>query len=223
MEFDDLARRLTDEYSLFLLALTGSYQQVRSPGVEMTPKAIADIQFAGYQLAQTFYSIAEARIDDYARPLLEEASAELGSMLLTRKNALKDQLRVMLLENVQTVARQARGGSSNVASLLKGTTGAIGMLMQRMAGKIEFKATDTAGRKWDAEKLMRVVVREFAYKAWLDCAAEQYLFAGHDLMQTTKGDIFSLRGAKGYPTYGHLRGTAFHINSNQIMVPYVPS
>jgi len=203
--------------------LSGRYQQVRASGAEMTPRVIADIQFDGYQLAQTFYTIAESRIDDYARPFIEGSSGEIGSMLLTRKNALKDQLRVMLAENVQALARYARCGSFGMSSLLKGSTGAIGMLMQRMAGRIEFKTTDTSGRKWNAEKLLRVVVREFGYKTWLDYAAEQYLFGGHDLMQASGGDVFSLRGTEGYPSYADVRKSVFHINSNELMVPYVPS
>lgn len=223
MIYDDLATRLASEYGLFLLALTGRYQQIRAPGVEVTPRVIADLQFDGYKLGNTFYEIAEREIDNYLRPMLEAASGDAIDALLTRKNETLTAIRFISIENVQTVAKLARTGISGIASMLAGSTGSIGLLVQRQVGKIDFKAHTRSGREWDAKKLLRSGVRDFGYQSWLDATAQQFRESGMDIMQSSKGDVFSLAGTEGYPTFDEVRETAFHFNSTAIMVPYVPS
>lgn len=223
MVFDDLATRLSAEYALFLFALSGRYQQMRAPGVEIHPNAISDLYFDATQLSATFYNIANDSLDRYLEPMLAEASDDVADALVTRKKEALAHVRTMTLENVRQVVTMARTGSRGVADILKSATGAIGLLIQHQAGKIQFKTTDTSGRKWDAEKLLRVIVRDSAYQSWLDCQAEHFARAGYDLMQTSNGRIFSLLETTGYESFEAVRPEVFHINSNQIMVPHVPS
>lgn len=223
MTFDDLATRHAAEYALFLFALSGRYQQMRAPGAEIHPNAISDLYFDATQLSATFYDIASDSLDRYLEPMLAEASDDVADVLVTRKKEALAHIRAMTLENVRQVVTMARTGSHGIADILKGATGAIGLLVQRQAGKIQFKATDTSGRKWDADKLLRVIVRDFAYQSWLDCQADGFARAGYDLMQTPNGRVFSLLETTGYESFEAVRPEIFHINSNQIMVPYVPS
>ena len=105
--------------------------------------------------------------------------------------------------------------------MLKTATGGMGLLVQQKVGAVEFKVTDTSGRKWDAKRLVHVVARDYAYQSWIDWQADMYANAGYDIMKT-KGDfLFSLRGAEGYPPFEEIRGLVFHPNSNSMMVPYV--
>ena len=223
MNFDDLAMRLDAEYNLFLFALMGRYQQMRAPGVGVSPKAIADLNSEAHQLASTFYQTAASSLEGYLQPLLEEASEALSDKLTASKADTLNTIRSMLLENVQQVVHLGKTGVQGVGALLKGAAGATGLLVQRQAGKIDFKASDSSGRKWNARTLMWVVVRDFAYQAWIDFEVEAFAESGHDLMQTTKGQVFSLLGTDGYPTFAMIRAIHFHPNSHSQMRPYVPS
>lgn len=223
MVFDDLATRLSAEYALFLFALTGRYQQMRAPGIEITPREIVKLNGKAHELANTFYLIAERDVSDYLQPMLEDASESARDGLIVRKKEVLSRLRAGLLENLHQVVKLARTGVGGVGSMLTGTTGAIGLLVQRQAGTIQFKATDAAGRKWDAEKLFKTLARDFAYQSWLDVQADQFIHTEHNLMQTPNGRIFSLLGTDGYDSFEAVRSEIFHINSNQIMVPHVSS
>lgn len=217
MVFDDLATRLSAEYALFLFALTGRYQQMRAPGVEITPRAVSDLGFATHELASTFYQIAERSFDDYLRPMIAEASESVADDLVTRKMVTLAHLRAMLLENVHQTIKLARTGVNGVGSLLKGSTGAIGLLVQRQAGKVEFKVTDTSGRKWQAEKLFHVVVRDFAYQAWIDKQIADMRLASIEMATNNINAVFPLH------EFEDVRHLYFHINSSAIPTPYVPS
>lgn len=223
MLFDALATRLSAEYDLFLYALSGRYQQMRAPGVAVTPRAVNDLNHTAHELANTFYLIASDEIDNYLRPMLADATESVSDGMVVRKKEALSHLRAMLLENLHQIVKTARTGISGAGDMLQGKTGAIGLLLQRQAGKIQFKTTDTSGRKWDADKLLKVVMRDFAYQAWLDFEADRYAQAGQDLMQTPKGRIFSLLETTDYDSFEAVRPEVFHINSNEIMVPYVPS
>lgn len=223
MIYDALATRLSSEYALFLYALSGRYQQIRAPGVKIYPNAISDLLFDAMQLAATFYNTAESEIDNYLRPMIEDATDDVADGLVVRKKEALSRIRAMTLENAKQVVKTARTGITGVGDMLKGSTGAIGLLLQRLAGKIDFRATDASGRNWAADKLLRFIVRDFAYQAWLDFEVGRYVKEGQDLMQTPKGRIFSLLETAGYDSFEAVRSEVFHINSNEIMVPYVPS
>lgn len=217
MLYDDLATRLTAEYDLFLYALSGRYQQMRAPGVAPSPRAVADLNYAAHELASTFYQIASRDVATYIDPMIEAASESVADDLTQRKIKVLTLITSMLLENVHQVAKTARTGIIGPADILKGSTGAIGSLLQRMMAKIQFKATDTSGRKWDAEKLFRVVVRDFAYQAWLDTQAEKLSAAGIEMATNGINAVFPMR------EFEDVRAAYFHINSNAILTPYVPS
>lgn len=217
MLYDTLATRLTAEYDLFLYALSGRYQQMRAPGVTATPRAIADLNYKAHELASTFYQIASNEIATYIDPMIEAASESVADRLTQRKIAVLTLITSMLLENVHQVIKTARTGITGPGDMLKGSTGAIGSLLQRMMAKITFKANDTSGRKWDAEKLFRVIVRDFAYQSWLDQQVEQLDEAGVTLITNNQNAVFPIS------EFENVRAQYFHINSNAIPTPYVPS
>lgn len=217
MVFDDLATRLSAEYTLFLFALTGRYQQMRAPGVEITPRAISDLNSSALKLVGTFYEIAERDFDDYLRPMLAEASESVADDLVTRKMVALAHVRAMLLENAHQVTKLARTGVNGAGSMLKGSAGAIGLLVQRQTGTIQFKATDTSGRKWDSEKLFKVLVRDFAYQAWIDKQIADMRLASIEMATNSINAVFPLC------EFEDVRHQYFHINSSAIPTPYVPS
>ncbi|MCL2874772.1 MAG: hypothetical protein FWF12_00460 [Betaproteobacteria bacterium] len=223
MVCDDFAAKLSAEYALFLLALSGRYQQMRAPGVEVTPRAIANMDKDARQLAGTFYGTAECGFDDYLRTLLADASDALQSALTVRKKEALALVRGMLFENAQTAMKMTRTGIGGTVSLLGGAHGAIGLLVQQQAGKIDYRVTDTAGRKWKAEALFRVVTRDFAYQSGIDSQVERLTLAGVNLVETPKGRVLSLRGTDSYESLADVRESVFHINSHEYPVPHAAS
>lgn len=221
MTYDDLATRLTAEYDLFLLALTGRYQQMRAPGVEVTPHAITGLRIDGYSLGNTFRVIADIEIDSYLRPTLEAASEGLAAQLEERKRVLKAQILEAVIQNVKQVSKLAISGIGGIAGMMHDTHGGMGKLIQRSVSQVEYKVSDASNRKWNASVLMKTIVRDFGYQSFIDRQAEYYANAGSDMMQTSKGQVFSLSGANGTPSLDEVRKSYFHPNSNSVMVPYV--
>lgn len=223
MTHDDFAARLTDNYELLLMALVGRYQESRAPGVKVTPAVVSSLHVELFRLSRIFIESANAEIDNYMRPLLDGASEQLHSELMKRKKEVQALTRRMVVENVRQVIQLTKTGIGSYIDMLKTASGGMGLLVQRKTGKIEFKATDMSGRKWDAVKLMRVVVRDYAYQSWIDQQIDAHDQLHDDLMIASGGQIFSIRGSEGLPKVEDVRRALFHPNSNAALKPYVPS
>lgn len=232
MRYDDLARRVVAAYELFLFALNGRYQQMRAPGAEVTPRALRDLQVDAYALGKTFLSIAEAEVENYLRPLLEDRSDGLQTALTLRKKEAFALVRGMVIENVKQVGRVGRTGISGFSDLLRNAHGGMGLLVQRAVGVIGFKVTDTSGRKWEPAKLMQVVVRDFGYQSDIDAFVDARRAFGENLAAAVwmnesgyivKQTIFAIGESDAYPSLEAVRDTVFHPNSKAIVTPYVPA
>lgn len=233
MIYDDLANRLATEYRLLSFALAGRYQQIRAPGVEITSRVIADLNHDAHQLASTFYALATREIDDYMREQALDRSESLHDALVVRAKEVKAQIRRMLAENVQQVMKMARTGMSDYTAILKNAHGAVGLMVQRKAGEIEFKATDTSGRRWPAHKLLWVIVRDYGFQSALDSQLDEMRSRGIKLAAAIhlddSGDVidrvvFAIADdVPGYPSIDEVRDTVFHTNSTAQVVPHVPA
>jgi hypothetical protein len=228
--YDDLADRLTSEYGLLLFALFGRYQSMQAPGVEITPKALVDLQVDAYALGRAFYDIAKTEIDAYLRPMHVGDSEELDVALTHRKQEVLTLVRKMVVENVQQVTKLGRTGLGDYSRLIRDAHSATGLLIQRKVGTIDFKTTDTSDRKWDAKTLMRVVIRDFGYQSWLDTQFDEILASGTDLATAYRNNesgidmTFSITGdTPGYEALDDIRSRIFHPNSTLLVKAYVPS
>jgi hypothetical protein len=207
MRYDDFAARVVAEYELLLMALEGRYQRIRAPGVEVTPRVINDLQRDAVGLFSTFLRTAIAEIDRYTAPMLSDGSDELRSSIIQRRTDLASYLNAFMVGNVLQVTKAARTGVLGVAALLKNATGAQGALVQARAGRIEWKATDTSGRTWQAITLMQTVMRDFAYQCYVDFELDAADAAGLDTVMTSKGPV-SLADLE------ELRSRYFHPNAH---------
>lgn len=231
-KYDDLASRVVAAYELFLFALNGRYQQMRAPGVEVTPRALRDLQVDAYTLGKTFLNIAETEVENYLRPLLEDRSDALQTALTLRKKEALALVRGMVIENVKQTGRAGRTGIGGFSDLLRDARGGVGLLVQRAVGTVGFKVTDTSGRKWEPAKLMQVVVRDFGYQADIDAFVDLRRAFGDTLAAAiwiNEGGyivdqvIFAIGENDIYPTFEAIRDTVFHPNSKAIVTPYVPA
>lgn len=223
MIFDDLAAQIEQDYELLLFALNGRYQQFRAPGTAVTPLAVSTLEADARRLVYTFTTNVGDKLERYAWDLKEGLTDGAQASIAMRFWSISNLIADILADNLRQVSKMTRTGMTGVADILRGSTGAIGNLVQRKVGQIQFRANDTAGRNWSAKVLFKTVVRDFAYQSWLDAEMDKYMSAGHDLMETSKGDVFSLLGTEGHSYIGDVRHKFFHPNSHNIMVPHVSS
>ena len=229
MVYDGLATRISAEYNMLLFALSGRYHQVRAPGVEVTPKALTELMVDAYVLGSTFYSAAIGLIDAYLQPLLLDASDELVVEIESCLKRVKMQIVKMVNGNVRQIGKLARTGVSDYSSMLKSTHGATGLLVQKLVGTVQFRATDTSGRFWDSRTLMHTIVRDFAYQQWLNAQFDAILRDGIDLAVGYRFPddyvlTFSITGdTSGYDKLADIRSTIFHPNSTTMVKQYVSS
>lgn len=226
MMYDDFASRIVQEYDLFLFSLTGKYLSLVAPGVEITPRAIADLRSGAQKLAETFYGLAEREIDNYLHNLPVEGNEALQSDLVVRKRELLARIRIATSENVKQVTQRAMVGKQDYTRLLSNAHGAIGMLAQARASSIDFQIRDTSGRRWQAKTLMRIMARDFAYQSWLDVMFAEILNEG-DLADVRYDDAsrdftLSITGATpGYPKLAEIRAKVFHPNATATVEAHV--
>jgi hypothetical protein len=224
MVYVDFTKRIIDDYTLFLFALTGRYQSSRAQCLAAHLNARCALESDAYALASLFMSGAATDLSDYLGQMIVDAPEEVVSMMMKRRANALSLISGILVENVNTVKSLARIGAKDYANMLRDAHGAIGMLIQQKSVSIDFKATDTSNRKWNAQTLMYVVIRDFAYQTWVDSQASQFAAAGNDLMTIPGGvRVFSLLDTAGYESLSDVRAVVFHPNSNAIMVPYVSS
>lgn len=223
MVFDDLAVRIAAQFDLYLFALAGRYHQMRAPGIEVTPRAIVDLCDDVRALNKTFYQTASTELDVYLAAVGMDAGNKTLDGLHERKQALQAYLRDIVLDCADQVIKMAKTGRGTFADLLKNAHGAMGLLAQRQAGKIEFKAYDTAGRSWNAKRLVYAVVRDAAYQSFIDIQVDDLLRATGDLVLTSHGQVLSLRGTDGYPSFASQRDFLFHPNSTTVIVSHYVS
>jgi len=164
MIYDDLTNRVTADYEALLFALRGLYLAQVAPGAAVTPASISNVQKEAHRLANAFVQRAEHEMLSYASEVGSDAS---------RVGLALDTLKVTLAQNIKTVTRQIAGGQSGVASLLKGASGGMGQLVQQKIGGIDFKGTDSLGRKFDAMVLVKTAVRQFAVQSALDVVVNE--------------------------------------------------
>lgn len=217
MDFNIFAAELTGAYELFSAALVGRYLSVLSAAGSPAPANYVR-QFSGMarDLVTQFAITADTRINQYV------ANIDSGADVSARARHLKRSLSAISVKNASDLMRQLRAGSNNLKSLLADATGATGMLLQRRLASPQLKSVDSAGRLWDSTKLVRFMVRDFAYQCQIDAQAAN-LAVMSDLAQVVYPDdahagyglVVSLTGATpDKPTLASIRTTVFHPNSS---------
>lgn len=214
MPYDEFSARIESAYKLFLMALAGVYRESVITGAP---------RLSPHSLGQTKRSaaLAEAKF-------LEIAARETRSHFGSHGEELLIGLKRAASENVAQILRSVRAGLPNLGKTMTSARGGIGLLLQKKMGQVEFKLYDTADRRWDAEKLVAITVRDFAYQAWLDDRIEGLRRQGYKLAKPTRivardtDEAFSIRGkVEGYPTFEEVRAKYYHINSTARIEGYV--
>jgi hypothetical protein len=164
MIYDDLTNRVTADYEALLFALRGLYLAQVAPGAAVTPASISNLTREAHRLANAFVQRAEHDMLSYASEVGSDAS-RVGYAL--------DALKVTLAQNIKTLTRQIAAGQTGIASMLKGASGGMGQLVQQKVGGIDFKASDSLGRRFNAQTLVKTLIRQFAVQSAVDVVVQE--------------------------------------------------
>lgn len=227
MWLDQVAPMLTIRYESFLYSLTGRYLTQVVAGQGVPTSEIRSIEADIRRWAQgDFLEQTKLMVADMVRSEVVGLPDQYKAAVEARAERFVAALAQVCSENIATVLRLARGiGGGNVPTI-DGTAGAVGLLIQRKAGKVDYKVKDTAGRTWGAEALVSFMVRDFVYQAKLDVALGKLSAAGETLAvvvypksdHANNGLVFAIdTPVEGYPTLAFIRPTVFHPNSTAMV------
>lgn len=216
--YNALGERFRTQFRMFATAVAGERALAVAAG--LPPMSVKQWTRAEAFRAAFMKEVQDA-LQRFHEDYLGNASTEFSQRSALRFAWLVLDLSRISGEIVQQSIRQATFGKEAPISILKGSrmgAGAIGRLAQQRLANPDFKVSDSAGRKWDGEKLVQTLVRDFAYQAFIDHQFDQAIKDGADFVTIEHPDGWD------HPEHGTLislhhdwlevRDRTFHINSN---------
>lgn len=226
MEYDRYASAVRADYALFAANLTNRYLTARL-GQKVGPRTVHEFRLHALVDTVTFGNSVAERAKAYLLALGQSGNTEVAANHFLTLHAIAD-------KNAQDLGVRLMGGSdTRVANLLNREAGAIGQLLQRHAQRVGLTAQDRAGRTWQADKLVSLLARKFAYDAFIDAQAHHIeSVQGYDLAEVVypdpthheHGTLVSLSGDDSdFPAFAGVRDRIFHPNSTAQLRAYVPA
>jgi hypothetical protein len=212
MEYDALTQAVMNAYETFVYAVTGVYFSMQAPGAERSPRLVREFDHVANRLLHSF---------------MQDAAEALSSFQSEGVEAIVGDVFRVARSNVDTLHARLQGRHLAFQSMLKDATGAVGQLLQRKLERPIFKTVDASGRTWDSSKLLRVMVRDYGYRATIernldrmpgDLAVVTYADPAH----ANNGLVFSKSGdTPGYPSFAQIRSKIFHPNATAQVTEHV--
>lgn len=216
-DFDDLGQRIAGRFKIFASAVAGQRATAAAAGV--APRSLKMWQrCAGMQ--EQFHSDLSADLEGYLHKHMPDPKDVFKDRGYGRYAFTLFDVRNIASQVIAQSGREAALGPKgmNLIDATKGKTGAIGLLVQERLANPTFKVRDSAGREWDAHRLVHVLVRNFAYQTFIDGQFVRLIESGRT--ETTlvhPNDKHELHGVP-FSTAGESwlaqRDQIFHINSN---------
>lgn len=228
MNLTNAASYIAEQHELFCNSLQGRYGMAQQPGKASNPYDIRREQ----AWAQRSRDALQARVSSDCREMVEALAltvpAAAANAMRARIDSFLGELNRILAEDVETLIRTMKVGRTGMGNMLvNGVGGAMGQLLQRKVARLEFRAPDSAGRKWEATRLVLFLAREMAYRIKL---TKQIADLPQDLATVFNPDhdedgmVFSAHGdTPGYPTFAELQDSVFHPNSTAEVSQHVAS
>lgn len=215
MTYDDLTQTVMGDYRSFLSALTGLYLGVTTPGTSVTPQTLTSVSTSAHALARTFIARAESEMTRYAATL--HADAPTSAWFATALSGVH----VTVAQNIKTVMKRLRGAGTSPAAMLKNATGGMGLLVQSKLGALDFRASDAAGRMFEANTIMRTTIRQFAIQTSIEAVVFEANRRGQDVVFIERADAspeeVSIAGRHGYLSLEEARRRVFHPNTKAVL------
>lgn len=171
---------------------------------------------------------ARRRIAEYVGIFKDRANADLAAYVVSvgadglEHGRLEevvwviDEIAFKVQQDSFTNVRQATLGQVAAIDVMRGSTGSFGLLAQRRFTSPSTTVRDTAGRKWDAETLLRFSARNFAYQLGVDQVVSEAVKSGKKIVVSHPEGEEGEDGMVLDPTaadFKELRVKVFHPNS----------
>lgn len=224
------AESINLQYGMFLSAVRGGYL-----GLADTHTQIFNLR----QIERDFNWFKSTFLANVKNLIAAEFSSELLNVADSFKNdieARRDNF-IMLMDdvasgNIKTAIALAKGVGSAIHGVSESYNGAIGQLMHKRAGVINYRVKDSSGRNWISESLIKFLAKDFEYQTSLDITLGRMLVSGIDMVEVVYSDVehennglvfYIGDGESEFKTLSDIRSTIFHPNATAMVKPYVHS
>lgn len=214
--YDDLAARHQVRFQIYATAVAGERALASAAGVK--PGSMRTWS-RGEKFRQALYDDTWRELSTYYEDYLGSASEDFKKNGLARLAITMLDVSNISNQVLRAANREVFEGSPGLVDLMRtARTGSIGLLAQQRMAKPTFRAKDSAGRTWDADKLMNTIVRDFAYQTFIDAQFQEAVNDGATEVTIEHPDPnHALSGttiSMGDPAWQKLRNETFHINSS---------
>ena len=208
-------------YAMFVLAITGLYQSAKMEGV--SPKSIEALRVGGNKAIKTLLLSSETASRHY---LIGLSNGDPSESMLRSKAEFMCSMQKVANDNLNELVLRAKGA---LVTLNMTDSPAMTALMQKHINSTTFQVRDKSGKKWQADRYVKTLTRQFSVNAALDAKVEELAEKGDlakidydDTNHEGHGLIVSLTGATpNVRTLAAVRAKVFHPYSKAKLVSYV--
>jgi len=178
--YDEYGAQVRAAYEVYTLALTGVYLGLQSAG--RGADAVTELRRQGLGLIDTLLNSASNMGARYLNTLPDGPGVDV------RETYFKAELHRIAIKNLNDLIVRLMGVGPRAADVLTRPAGAVGLLLQQRLSRPRFTVRDSAGRAWEAPKLVQVEARNFAYQSYVDVMLARSQSIGVDKIDIVYAD-----------------------------------
>jgi hypothetical protein len=166
MNYDRLASAVAAAHETYVADLRSLMFGLRMAG-QLTPQGLTSVQTDTHRAMREFLHSADTLATDH---LVEVWGGDLGStLMLGMRMVLLRPLHAIAVGEAQQLQAKIRG--SGMGGIIGERSTALAKLAKRADEKFDPTARDSAGRNWQADKLVKFLARDFGYQSLIDARA----------------------------------------------------
>jgi hypothetical protein len=208
---DRYAAAVVTLYVTFQRQITGAWLSARDTGASLRTMQ---------QLRNEGAAATRSLIESVAALGQRDPTLLAPHIALAATEAWLAELGAIAVHNVADLVSELGGGPA-LSSVLTAPARAFTALLRQRASAPRFMARDSAGRNWQADKLVRFLARRYAYDAMISAQAAAIALEGvpaevvyADPLHRYYGTVLSPDGSDpALPSLAALRETVFHPNA----------
>lgn len=207
--YDAIAQRAASTFGMFQQSIAGERAIHKAAGLD---QAMArKVSHAATMQRSTVNGV----IGDLWQYLMNLAAGGPDAQNMVRDTWMVAELTAQLASiSSQIVASSNRAANGMSVAGMINAHGSMGLLVQRRMGVSDTKVKDAAGRLWDASRLVQVLVRDVAFRAWVDARTQDLAGEGTPGFKLVhaNGEVLA-QALFSDPTWRDQIDAAIHFNS----------